>query len=325
MPPLGPGGGSGFCPPPAVPGPPPLSLPLLPQLEQKGRLQRLVAKDVSAQRWGCRTVSAGFGRRLGMATAGTSSCRAGYGTKTLLSPGMPAAVAPWRREGAVLGYSHAWGRGRGSPAHIPLSLQVQPPDPASIRVLRGHQLPVTCLVISPDDRFIFSASKDGSLIKCKCSLGATTGCSPSPNPAGTPQQQDRRCPWRCLGPAGDVDVHRFGLCGRLIGAFRSGGRLPGGDSDAVPVGEVESGKRLCVVPGGKKGTEERHMGHASHVLCMAISSDGKYLVWEEGAGAAAWGREVAVGSAFPPGVLGGSVSCPDVPCWVKAAPTPTGA
>ncbi|KAM9271826.1 LOW QUALITY PROTEIN: U3 small nucleolar RNA-interacting protein 2 [Cariama cristata] len=86
---------------------------------------------------------------------------------------------------------------------------VQPPDPASIRVLRGHQLPITCLVISPDDKVIFSASKDGSLIKCK---------------------------W-----------------------------------------EVESGKRLCVVPGGKKGTEERHMGHASHVLCMAISSDGKYL------------------------------------------------
>ncbi|NXN11590.1 U3IP2 protein, partial [Indicator maculatus] len=109
----------------------------------------------------------------------------------------------------LLGHCHAWGRGQGSPAHISLSLQVQPPDPASIRVLRGHQLPVTCLVISPDDRFIFSASKDGSLIKCK---------------------------W-----------------------------------------EVESGKRLCVVPGAKKGTEERHMGHASHVLCMAISSDGKYL------------------------------------------------
>ncbi|KFV15967.1 U3 small nucleolar RNA-interacting protein 2, partial [Tauraco erythrolophus] len=99
----------------------------------------------------------------------------------------------------------------------PFSLQVQPPDPASIRVLRGHQLPVTCLVISPDDRFIFSASKDGSVIKCK------------------------------------------------------------GDGDAFLAGEVESGKRLCVVPGGKKGTEERHMGHASHVLCMAISSDGKYL------------------------------------------------
>ncbi|NXY80027.1 U3IP2 protein, partial [Glareola pratincola] len=101
-----------------------------------------------------------------------------------------------------------------TPPHIPLSLQVQPPDPASIRVLRGHQLPVTCLVISPDDRFIFSASKDGTVIKC---------------------------------------------------------------NNVFSPGDVESGKRLCVVPGGKKGTEEQNMGHASHVLCMAISSDGKYL------------------------------------------------
>uniref|UniRef100_A0A8B9P6W7 U3 small nucleolar RNA-interacting protein 2 n=1 Tax=Apteryx owenii TaxID=8824 RepID=A0A8B9P6W7_APTOW len=88
-----------------------------------------------------------------------------------------------------------------------LSVQVQPPDPASIRVLRGHQLPITCLVISPDDKFIFSAAKDGSIIK-----------------------------W-----------------------------------------EVESGKRLCVVPGGKKGTEEQQVGHTAHILCMAISSDSKYL------------------------------------------------
>ncbi|NXD03693.1 U3IP2 protein, partial [Certhia familiaris] len=117
-----------------------------------------------------------------------------------------------RRGGASRGGTRAGGSHRrpaeGGP-HILLFLQVQPPDPARIRVLRGHQLPVTCLAISPDDRFIFSASKDGSLIKCK---------------------------W-----------------------------------------EVDSGKRLCVVPGGKKGTEERHMGHASQVLCMAISSDGKYL------------------------------------------------
>ena len=83
-------------------------------------------------------------------------------------------------------------------------------------------------------------------------------------------------------PSGDVHVHRFGLCGRLVGAFQYVGRFPGRDGDAFPVGEVESGKRLCVVPGGKKGTEERHMGHASHVLCMAISSDGKYLVRERG-------------------------------------------
>ncbi|XP_032050130.1 U3 small nucleolar RNA-interacting protein 2 [Aythya fuligula] len=85
--------------------------------------------------------------------------------------------------------------------------EVQPPDPLSIRVLRGHQQPITCLVISPDDKFIFSASKDGSVIK-----------------------------W-----------------------------------------DVESGKRLYVMPGGKKGTGQ-HMGHTAQVLCMAISSDGKYLV-----------------------------------------------
>ncbi|OXB72358.1 UNVERIFIED_CONTAM: hypothetical protein H355_005427, partial [Colinus virginianus] len=42
-------------------------------------------------------------------------------------------------------------------------------------------------------------------------------------------------------------------------------------------GEVESGKRLCVVPGGKKGTKGQPMGHTAHILCIAISSDGKYL------------------------------------------------
>ncbi|KAK4815051.1 hypothetical protein QYF61_015335, partial [Mycteria americana] len=156
---------------------------------------------------------------------------------------------------------------------------VQPPDPASIRVLRGHQLPVTCLVISPDDRFIFSASKDGSLIKCKCSLGSRLAVPPASTLRGP-------CSSRTAGACGGgLAPAPPGMCtciilvsGRgLVCAFQSGGSLPGGDSDAFPVGEVESGKRLCVVPGGKKGTEEQHMGHASHVLCMAISSDGKYL------------------------------------------------
>uniref|UniRef100_A0A8B9BFK1 U3 small nucleolar RNA-interacting protein 2 n=1 Tax=Anser brachyrhynchus TaxID=132585 RepID=A0A8B9BFK1_9AVES len=105
------------------------------------------------------------------------------------------------REGVSPGLGWGWPRSRLC------SHQVQPPDPLSIRVLRGHQQPITCLVISPDDKFIFSAAKDGSIIK-----------------------------W-----------------------------------------EVESGKRLYVMPGGKKGTEGQHMGHTAHVLCMAISSDGKYL------------------------------------------------
>nr|XP_028574561.1 U3 small nucleolar RNA-interacting protein 2 [Podarcis muralis] len=42
---------------------------------------------------------------------------------------------------------------------------LQPPDASEIRVLRGHQLPITCLVITPDDKYIFSAAKDCSIIK----------------------------------------------------------------------------------------------------------------------------------------------------------------
>uniref|UniRef100_A0A8C8J617 U3 small nucleolar RNA-interacting protein 2 n=1 Tax=Oncorhynchus tshawytscha TaxID=74940 RepID=A0A8C8J617_ONCTS len=40
-----------------------------------------------------------------------------------------------------------------------------PPDVSEIRLLRGHKLPVTCLIISPDEQYVFSASKDCSIIK----------------------------------------------------------------------------------------------------------------------------------------------------------------
>lgn len=43
-------------------------------------------------------------------------------------------------------------------------------------------------------------------------------------------------------------------------------------------GDVASGKKLHTIHGGRKGTEDRHVGHTAHILCMAISSDGKYLV-----------------------------------------------
>nr|XP_015814391.2 U3 small nucleolar RNA-interacting protein 2 isoform X1 [Nothobranchius furzeri] len=81
------------------------------------------------------------------------------------------------------------------------------PEASEIRVLRGHKLPITCLVIAPDDKCIFSAAKDCSIIK-----------------------------W-----------------------------------------DVESGRKLHTIHGGRKGTEERHVGHTAHILCMTISSDGKYL------------------------------------------------
>ncbi|KAM3877689.1 U3 small nucleolar RNA-interacting protein 2 [Diretmus argenteus] len=88
-----------------------------------------------------------------------------------------------------------------------IAKDLMPPDASEIRLLRGHKLPVTCLVITPDDKCIFSAAKDCSIIK-----------------------------W-----------------------------------------DVETGKTLHRIAGGRKGTEDRHVGHTAHVLCMAISSDGKYL------------------------------------------------
>ncbi|KAE8611959.1 hypothetical protein XENTR_v10012649 [Xenopus tropicalis] len=89
----------------------------------------------------------------------------------------------------------------------PLAKELLPPEPSEIRLLRGHQGPITCLVISPDDSYLFSGSKDCSIIK-----------------------------W-----------------------------------------SVSDGKKMHKIPGGRKGTESTHVGHTGHVLCMALSSDGKYL------------------------------------------------
>lgn len=49
----------------------------------------------------------------------------------------------------------------------PLPAQIQAPAPGDIRILRGHQLSITCLVITPDDLAIFSAAKDCTIIKCE--------------------------------------------------------------------------------------------------------------------------------------------------------------
>lgn len=46
----------------------------------------------------------------------------------------------------------------------------------------------------------------------------------------------------------------------------------------LSAGDVESGKKLHTIHGGRKGTEDRHVGHTAHILCMSVSSDGKYLV-----------------------------------------------
>ncbi|XP_041457872.1 U3 small nucleolar RNA-interacting protein 2-like isoform X1 [Lytechinus variegatus] len=82
------------------------------------------------------------------------------------------------------------------------------PSINDLTILRGHQLAITCLVISSDNKFIFSGSKDCSIIK-----------------------------WN-----------------------------------------VATGKKEHKIPGGRKGTEGKHIGHTDHILALALSSDDTLLV-----------------------------------------------
>jgi len=56
--------------------------------------------------------------------------------------------------------------------HKNIASEVEIPDVSALRVLRGHQLPVTCLVITPDDKCVFTASKDCSIIKWDVASGS---------------------------------------------------------------------------------------------------------------------------------------------------------
>jgi len=49
-------------------------------------------------------------------------------------------------------------------------LQYIEPTAEDVTVCRGHHLPVTCAVITPDNQHIFSGSKDCTIIKCGCSV-----------------------------------------------------------------------------------------------------------------------------------------------------------
>ena len=44
------------------------------------------------------------------------------------------------------------------------------PSAEDVTVCRGHHLPVTCVVITPDMQYIFSGSKDCTIIKCRSFL-----------------------------------------------------------------------------------------------------------------------------------------------------------
>uniref|UniRef100_A0A0L8GPK9 Ribosomal RNA-processing protein 9 n=1 Tax=Octopus bimaculoides TaxID=37653 RepID=A0A0L8GPK9_OCTBM len=59
-----------------------------------------------------------------------------------------------------------------------------PPESSDITYLKGHKLPITCIVITPDNNYIFSASKDCSIIKFDV---FSNGCNGSSHYA--------ICPW----------------------------------------------------------------------------------------------------------------------------------
>lgn len=40
---------------------------------------------------------------------------------------------------------------------------------------------------------------------------------------------------------------------------------------------AKTGKKVKVIPGGRKGTDKKHIGHTAHVLCLAITSDNKFM------------------------------------------------
>lgn len=44
------------------------------------------------------------------------------------------------------------------------------------------------------------------------------------------------------------------------------------------LGDIANGKKVHTIRGGHKGKEDQHVRHTMHILSMAISSDGKYLV-----------------------------------------------
>jgi hypothetical protein len=62
----------------------------------------------------------------------------------------------------------------------------------------------------------------------------------------------------------------------LIGMFLCKAFLP--ILYVLCIGNVETGKKVYVIPRGKKGDGEQSVGHVGHILCLCISADGQYLV-----------------------------------------------
>ena len=128
-----------------------------------------------------------------------------------------------------------------------------------IRYHRGHQLPLTCVTVTSDSKFVFSGAKDCSIIKCE------DGCS-------------THTYYWCTGPTVLFFLSTQTLVCAVPNILTLSLSLPSPitPSPLLP-GYLESGQKCCVLPGHRKGLSGS-VCHTGHVLALAVSSDDKFLV-----------------------------------------------
>ncbi|XP_065174537.1 U3 small nucleolar RNA-interacting protein 2-like isoform X2 [Sycon ciliatum] len=139
--------------------------------------------------------------------------------------------------------------------------QYERPDTASVRFLRGHDLSVTCVALTPDDRFIFSGAKDSAIYKYDVESGRKVGCIPS----------DRH------GQASDPKGHRghvFALAVSSSGKYL----VSGGQDTHVMVWNVADCKLVKIFKGHKKAVSGLAFRNNTHQLFSA-SFDRSVKVW----------------------------------------------
>ena len=130
------------------------------------------------------------------------------------------------------------------------------PPPASeaknddIRILRGHKLAVTALALSPDGRYIYSASKDGIVLRHEIETGKRVSCMfPQQNGSEVNQKNAGENAAYWLKPSSRrSDLHSIAAL-----AVSSDGRYlaAGGGDKLVHIFDAGTGEHLRAFPGHK--------------------------------------------------------------------------
>nr|XP_033782503.1 U3 small nucleolar RNA-interacting protein 2 [Geotrypetes seraphini] len=137
---------------------------------------------------------------------------------------------------------------------------LQPPDVTEIRTLRGHQRPITCLVISPDDQHIFSAAKDCTIIKWDVCSGKKLCVIPR-------------------GQKGAKDQHGHTAHILAMAISSDGKYLATGDKNKlILIWETETCRHLYTFPGHRDAVSALSFRKGTHQLYSA-SNDRSLKVW----------------------------------------------